>query len=299
MPAPAPWPVIAAARATDPGARVPLRLLHGQRLVEVGDVARRLLPDLRRWPTHLEVRDDGVDLLADAPLRQRVLGDIHEVLRADGLIRGWRGEAFSLFGPDGHEVLAAVERATARFWGLLTRGAHANGYVPGPDGRPTHLWIARRSATKATDPGLLDNLVGGGVGHGQTPWQTLQREGWEEAGLPASVMATARPAGVLVLHRDVPEGRQHEHLHMFDLALTPDTVPVNLDGEVDELHCWPVARALGAARDGAMTVDAALVTLDFGLRHGLLPWPEAQVQAAALSCCRPARPSGDAGIQID
>lgn len=299
MPAPAPWPVIAAARAADDTARVPLRLLHGQRLLAVGSVARRVLPDLRRWPTHLEVRDDGVDLLADTPLRQRVLGDIHEVLRADGLITGWRDEAYSLYGPDGEEVLAVVERATARFWGLLTRGAHASGYVPGADGRPSHLWIARRSASKPTDPGLLDTLIGGGVAHGQTPWQALQREGWEEAGLPATVMSRARPAGVLLLRRDVPEGRQHEHLHAFDLALSPDTVPVNLDGEVAELHCWPVDRALAAARDGAMTVDAALVTLDFGVRHGLLPWPEAQAQATALSSCRLNPPHGGSGIQSD
>ena len=43
------------------------------------------------------------------------------------------------------------------------------------------------------------------------------------------------------------------------------------------------ADALALAADGAMTVDAALVTLDFGLRHGLL------ADAAAAACIRQLR----------
>jgi hypothetical protein len=44
-----------------------------------------------------------------------------------------------------------------------------------------------------------------------------------------------------------------------------------------------VAEALALARDGHMTVDAALVTLDFALRHHLLPADEAHVASAALA----------------
>ena len=65
------------------------------------------------------------------------------------------------------ERLATIERASARFWGTLTLGAHATGYTRSAGGRPEALWIARRSFTKATDPGMLDNLVGGGVPHGR------------------------------------------------------------------------------------------------------------------------------------
>lgn len=84
---------------------------------------------------------------------------------------------------DDGRLLATFERAAARFWGTLTFGAHCNGYLADAHGRPTHLWIARRSFTKPTDPGLLDNLVGGGVPHGQSPFDCVRREGWEEAGL--------------------------------------------------------------------------------------------------------------------
>ena len=62
----------------------------------------------------------------------------------------------------------------------------------------------------------------------------------------------------------------HEHLHTFDLRLSPHVRPCNQDGEVAELNCMPVAEAIERAAMGEMTLDAALVTLDFALRHHLL-----------------------------
>lgn len=37
-------------------------------------------------------------------------------------------------------------------------GVHVNGYTVGSDGEVS-MWLARRSATKQTYPGLLDNVV--------------------------------------------------------------------------------------------------------------------------------------------
>ena len=158
-----------------------------------------------------------------------------------------------------------------RFWGTLTFGAHATGYVAGADGRPEKLWIARRAADKATDPGKFDNLIGGGVPAGQAPLQALVREGWEEAGLLPAHLLDVRAGSTLRLCRDIPEGLQHEWLHSFDLALPRAGLrPQNQDGEVAGFELLPVAQALRLAASNAMTVDAALVTLDFALRHRLL-----------------------------
>jgi 8-oxo-dGTP pyrophosphatase MutT (NUDIX family) len=245
----------------------------------VGSVASAHGHALARWPQWIERRGAGWHLLVPEQSRNEALAQVNTALRDDGLIVAWRGETYAIVTAHGAPPLALIERASARFWGTLTFGAHCSGYVADAQGRPTHLWIARRSPHKATDPGMLDNLVGGGVPHGQTPFETLVREGFEEAGLDATTMRRATPGRVIALRCDIAEGFMHEHLHTFDLHLPSDATPVNQDGEVAELHCLPVAEAIERAARGEMTVDASLVTLDFALRHGLLP----PAQAAALA----------------
>jgi 8-oxo-dGTP pyrophosphatase MutT (NUDIX family) len=218
-----------------------------------------------------------------AAARDAALAEVHATLRAEGLIRAWRDETYAIVAAPGAPPLALIERAAARFWGTLTFGAHCNGYVADARGRPIHLWVARRAWHKPTDPGLLDNLVGGGVPHGQSPFEALVREGFEEAGLDAATMRRATPGSVVAVRCDIAEGFMHEHLHTYDLRLTEDTVPDNQDGEVGEWHRLPVADAVERAAAGEMTVDATLVTLDFALRHRLLPDAEAARLAAALS----------------
>ena len=257
------WPALAAAQRRGVR-RVPF-LIDGE---AVGSVAEAHLDALRVWPQWLTIDGRGVRLMA--PNNTGALASVNAALRAQGLIVAWRDETYAIVRALGGVPLALIERASARFWGTLTFGAHANGYVADAAGRPTHLWIARRAAHKATDPGKLDNLVGGGVPQGQTPFETLVREGFEEAGLPAALMQGAVPGQVLALACDIAEGFMHEHLHSFDLRLAPDVVPVNQDGEVAELHCLPVADAIALAAGDAMTLDASLVTLGFALRHRLL-----------------------------
>ena len=267
------WPAVAAARSHDPSLRVPF-VVDGR---VVGSVARAHLPALAAWPLWLRVDDTGVAMLAAE--RDAALVSVNAALRAQGLIRAWRDETFPLFDPDTRAVLAHIERAATRFWGTLTLGAHANGYVADAAGQPTHVWIAQRSPHKATDPGLFDNLIGGGVPAGQSPLQALVREGWEEAGLQPDQLAGAVAGRVIRLQREIPEGLQVEDLHVYDLRLSADVMPVNQDGEVARFELLPVAQALALAAGDTMTVDAALVTLDFGLRHDLLAPPPG---AAAL-----------------
>ncbi len=237
----------------------------------VGSVAREHLALLRVWPQWLAVDDASVRLIAhDA---DAALAAINATLRDTGQVRGWRNELYAIVDPATRRRVARTERAAARFWGTLTLGAHANGYLADGNSRPTHLWIARRSMSKATDPGLFDNLIGGGVPDGQTPHEALLREGFEEAGLDEARMRSATPGRVLRVQRDIAEGLQVEDLHVWDLLLPPGLTPVNQDGEVASFTCLPVADALALAAGDTMTVDAALATLDFALRRGLLSLP--------------------------
>lgn len=242
----------------------------------VGSVARRHREALQAWPGLLQLGAEQVAMHGDEPALSAALAQINPALHRLGLIRGWRDESFALVDPASRRRIAAMERAAARFWGTLTFGAHANGFVADAQGRPTHLWIAQRAFDKATDPGLFDNLIGGGVPDGQSPLQTLVREAWEEAGLDAGTASTARAGGVLCVQRDIAEGLQHEWIFSHDLALSPGHTPRNQDGEVARFELLPVDEALRLAAGTGMTVDASLVTLDFALRHALLPAHELQ-----------------------
>ena len=281
------WPAIALARACDGPPRIPF-LLADERGPVLGSVAIRHLDALREWPDAFELltAPDGASralaLRLPAHERDARLAQIHARLHAAGLIVAWRDEPYPLRDRGGGEH-GTLERAASRFWGMLTLGAHCNGYVADASGRPTHLWIARRSWTKPTDPGRLDNLIGGGVPAGQSPREAVIREGWEEAGLEPRQMAGLSTGGLIDLECDIPEGRQHERLHVFDLALPAGLVPRNVDGEVAEHRLMPVAEALARAAAGELTTDAALATLDFAVRRGLVePESGARESTAAV-----------------
>lgn len=265
------WNCLIHARRSERGPRRPF-LLDGRRAGSIDVVARQAL---EAWPKWIREQADGAWSL-EVPREQRdaVFAEINAALRARGLIKAWRDEPFALWNEDG-ELAAVIERAASRFWGALTLGAHINGYVGDAAGRPTHLWIARRAWNKPTDPGRLDNLVGSGVPHGQTPRQAVCREAWEEAGLQPHELHGLVDGRVLELACDIPEGWQHEWLFVYDLALPAGREPQNQDGEVDEHRLLPIPEALQRAADGEMTTDAALATLDFALRHQLLPGDEA------------------------
>ena len=265
------WPAIDAARASNPDTRRPFWVIDAGQPLLAGSVAAAHLSALARWPEALRTDAAGVTLTVSAAQRSGFLAQANHDLLAAGLITGWRNETYPLQPTAGGAVLATLERAAARFWGTLTFGAHCNGYLVDARGRPSHLWIARRALDKATDPGLLDNLIGGGVPHGQTPAQTAVREGWEEAGLLPAQMAGLVAGRRFRVARDVAEGLQLEEISVFDLALPAALLPQNQDGEVHSHTLMTLDEALAHAAAGHMTVDAALVTLDFALRQRLLP----------------------------
>lgn len=288
-----PCPAIALARRRAPGLRLPL-LCGGQ---AIGSVARAQLGALAVHAPWVLAGDTAVSfpapLAADPEALSTALAASNLALREAGLIPGWRDETYAIVTVHGAPAMARLERAAARFWGTLTFGAHLNGYVRDDTGRVSALWIARRSLTKATDPGCLDNLVGGGIPHGQSPFEALVRECWEEAGLPPHLARQCSPGRTVAIDRDIPEGVQQELIFGYDLALPAGVLPQCMDGEVMAHRLVPVDEVIGLLAGTDMTVDAALVTLDFLLRHGLLPpelaqaWGEAARAAGLFGAVSP------------
>jgi ADP-ribose pyrophosphatase YjhB (NUDIX family) len=153
-----------------------------------------------------------------------------------------------------------VERSGFRWLGLLSHAVHVNGFLL--DGR---LWCARRALSKATDPGLLDNVTAGGLPSGETVASCLQRELAEEAGLFRLDGHPLQAAGSVRTSRREPQGWHDEYVHAFNLTLDTNFVPVNQDGEVAEFMCLNAHQVLARMQAGEFTVDA-VQTLIQGLR---------------------------------
>jgi len=183
-----------------------------------------------------------------------------------------RGEDFDVRHDPASPVLAILDRGALPAFGIIGVGVHMNGYLHRADG--IHLWIAKRSATKKLDPGKYDNIVGGGVSAGMTPFETLIKEAAEEAAIPAATIARAREVSRIAYAMDRPEGLRRDLLVCYDLELPEDFTPTAADGEVESFHLLPAAEIpkLLAARD-SVKFNVNLVLIDFLLRHELLADP--------------------------
>jgi len=258
-----------------------------------GSVAGALRPalagHLREWPAVFvhDMATGGVairDELANEPQRSAAVAPIVRELARRGIIGGWRDELYAVHadGDTTRPLLLHLERAAARPFGITSHAVHVNGLVEAiAPGETPRLWIARRSTTKSIDPGMLDNLIGGGVPAGLGVAATLIKEAWEEAGLDASRVAGAIAGRRLRIRREVPEGLQSELIHVHDLSLPPSVTPKNQDGEVAGFALMSASSVIAVLREGRrMTADASLVTLDCLARRGLITLPEsAQVHA--------------------
>jgi 8-oxo-dGTP pyrophosphatase MutT (NUDIX family) len=219
--------------------KVPL-LLAGR---QIGWLAPALAARLAGWPEVFRIEGETVSLL-----RHEAIPAVVEQLATEGLIPGWRNERYRV------EDLFEVERAAARPFGFTTHAVHVNGVVPG-----SGMWMARRSLSKPTDPGLLDNLVGGGMTAGLSPMQVLVKEAWEEAGIEAGLARRASARGSARILREVAEGVQSEIVHIYDLELPAGFAPRNQDGEVSEFLLLPFERVM--ERD--LTLEARLAAQDY------------------------------------
>jgi len=242
---------------------------------------------LARWPTLFSCGEHGVALapqLSTLEMRTAALDEVARTLAAEGALTAWRNERYAVAGDRGTPVLFELERAAARYFGIHTFAAHANGLVAGD--ALWRMWLARRSATKAIDPGLLDNLVGGGIASGTTVGETIVREAYEEAGIGEDISRHAPCAGSVEIYRDRPDGLQRETIYVHDFWLPPDFVPANQDGEVAEHRLCAPDEIMAVLATEAMTGDASLVIVDFLLRHGYIA-PDDPTLGALLALRHP------------
>ncbi|KAL4811902.1 NUDIX hydrolase domain-like protein [Aspergillus spinulosporus] len=195
------------------------------------------------------------------------------------LSRSWRNETFPIRHPGTKEILLEIERSASALFGILTSGVQLTCYVDDPD-RGLLLWIARRSLTKQTYPGLLDNTAAGGLETRflERPIEAVVREAVEEASLDEDLVRKAlRGAGAISYYnvKNPSDGcktgfLQPEVEYVYELQLDSRTVPVPGDGEVEGFYLWTVEEVMRALREGEFKLNSAVAVIDFLVRHGVV-----------------------------
>ncbi|KAF3483094.1 thiamine pyrophosphokinase [Arthroderma uncinatum] len=211
--------------------------------------------------------------------RSAVLAQTLETAAKSGnfeVLKGWRNELYPIYGPQ-KELVASVERAGSSLFGILSYGVHMTAYTKDPE-KGIQIWVPRRSRTKQTYPGMLDNTVGGGIATGEEPFESLVREAMEEASLPEDIVRRdAKSCGCITYTyvRDERAGGetgllQPECEYVYDLPLDPSVVLKPCDTEVEEFQLWSIEQVKEALSNGEFKPNCALVLIDFFIRHGFL-----------------------------
>jgi 8-oxo-dGTP pyrophosphatase MutT (NUDIX family) len=257
---------VTACNRFDPARFLPL--LAGE--ATIGLVRRDNAAALAPFRDVFVVGGDAVRLVATGGFDAvtAAVDEIVERLVESGRVPKWRNESFAVTARWGEKPLFKIDRGVVNFFGIRSYGVHVNGIVR--DGG-MRLWIGKRAADKKVAPGKLDNLIGGGIGHGHGVFETLVKEADEEAGLPAELARRSVPVGALSYRMENHLGVRNDALFVYDLELPRDFVPRNKDGEIVEFRLEDAAAVLERVRrTDDFKFNVNLVIIDLAIRHGLL-----------------------------
>lgn len=169
-----------------------------------------------------------------------------------------------------------IERSAFNMFGIIGRGAHMTVYVHTEHG--LKFWIPRRSATKSTYPGMLDQAVAGGVARGESPLECIVREAGEEAALSAEMVRENVVAAGTVSWFNISDERAGGEpglmnpgiLYVYDLQVGEDIVFKPVEGDIESFSLMGVDEVKESLRRGDFKPSCAMVMLDFFIRHGLV-----------------------------
>jgi len=204
-------------------------------------------------------------------MRTEALAEVNKDLHKKKLIPGWRDELFCVSPTYSTAPYVLIERAATPYFGVKAYGIHVNGLVRDPVSNAiTHMWAGRRASTKATFPGMLDDIVGGGLPYCIDILTNVVKECAEEASIPETLARTAQPAGAVTYnYADKFGNLKRDSLFCFDLELPRDFVPTPMDGEVENFELIDIDAMLDkmlASKGGGFKPNCNLVKMDFFIR---------------------------------
>ena len=244
---------------------------------------------LRKYADVFQQNGSGITLhsaLSGYADRTEALAEVMQQLVADGHHDHLMGEPYPVTAGLRHEALFEIDRTASSLFGLRTFGQHINGFVK--DGDELLMWVAKRASDKRTFPGMLDQLVAGGLPMGINLQENLQKECYEEAGIPETLANQAVPVGAISYNVDNVKGYKYDILYCYDLLLPENFTPVCTDGEVDEFMLQPMAEVMSTiVETDRFKPNCNLVVIDFLLRHGYIS-PEHGEYLDLITGLRPA-----------
>lgn len=244
--------------------------------VQVGWIPPGVAALLRRYPEVFRPPQDGAVSLCNSldsyGRRSEAVDAVLQTVRQEGsmtCLKGWRNEKYSVM-PKFHDTpLMWMERAATSLFGVKRYGVHVNGYTVSDSGEVS-MWLARRSPTKQTYPGLLDNVAAGGLAAGFGIKQTLVKECEEEACIPAAIAKNAHPVSTVSYTYYDEDGVFAESQFVFDLELPPDFKPKIGDNEVQDFYLLPIDKVKELLATDDFKPNCAMVVLDFLIRHSII-----------------------------
>lgn len=242
----------------------------------VGRIRRDNLALLRDWPEVFEI--DGNDAVRLAPQldtyenRTQAVAEVVAGLERRGAFTyAAMNERYPVLTGWGSPSLFEMERNATIFFGLPVFGVHINGYFY--EKGALRMWLQKRAKKLRAWPGLYDQMAAGGQPVGIPVFENMIKELAEEALLPREVSQQAVPAGTVSYAEAMREGVRIDTLFVFDLDL-PDGIEPRPDfDEVEAFESFDAKILLARLKnpdDGAFKPNAALVAVDFLIRHGLI-----------------------------
>jgi len=200
-------------------------------------------------------------------------------------LRGWRDEKLSIKKHFSASPFFYVERSACTLFGFKTYSIHLNGYVRTESG-DIQMWIARRSKTKPTYPGQLDNTVAGQIAGDDGVMRTVIKECDEEAAISENIASLAQPAGFLNYIIENERGIRPETIFVYDLELPTSFAPDTHDDEVSDFYMMSINEVKEAIVSSEFKSDSAVVILDFLIRHGCID-PDSEPNFIDFAqCCK-------------
>ncbi|XP_074537384.1 thiamine pyrophosphokinase 2 [Halichoeres trimaculatus] len=243
---------------------------------QVGWIPPHVAPLLARYPEVFNRPHGGAVSLCSSldsyEKRSEAVDKVLQTLRKEEnlvFLKGWRNERYSVMPMYSDPPLMWMERAATSLFGVKRYGVHVNGYTVSDSGE-MRMWLARRSPTKQTYPGMLDHVAAGGLAADAGIKHTLIKECEEEACIPSAIAERAKPVST-VSYTYVEEGEVFpESQFVFDLELPREFNPRVGDGEVQEFYLLPLDKVKELLASNDFKPNCAMVVLDFLIRHSFI-----------------------------